>query len=287
MSQKKSNPLELDKESAQENNKDIPETPEQKEETKHIHISSTNADQNISISGDGYQNVSITVREEDSVQIRKKNRKTTGRRKTDYYSDSMRDSYYKKSWRELCQKAGTKETEDTAFMDILIQTARDTDRQKNIHKKLYFRIELLLIVIAFVNTLLNSLRVASSLNDEWVTAINWICIILSAIIVLINSYNFLKQPKETWLRHMSLYIHIVTEADRLFSKKDEYNCSERQRMDLFKSKISDYIQEDYQNFMTNMSGTRKTTDTHYVTQKTAENYSAAQNQDTPHSSDQP
>lgn len=224
-------------------------------DAQHINIDNE-GEQHINIGGEGQQHISIRLRDEKNLSI--KGKKNIGRRKKqDYFSDSMKDSYYKKSWRELCEEAGTAKTEDTDFMDILVQSLRDTDRHKNKHKKKYFFLEIILILCAFVNTVLNSAKVIPSASPELDTVLNFACILLSAFIAFITSYEFLVKPKETWLRQMSFYINVTTEADRLFSGAEEYKCSARERIDKFKNKIVDYTNEDYQNFLANMSGTRK------------------------------
>lgn len=199
-----------------------------------------------------------TINEQENGDIKTDKKKCS--KKYDYVSDSMKENYYKKSWRELCKEAGTDKTEDTDFMDILVESMRDTNKHKNIQKKKFFRLEIFLIALAFINTILNSVKALPYL-EEWINAtINFLCIFLSAFIAFITSYEFLIKPKETWLRQMSFYINITIEADRLFGGAEEYKCSPRDRIDKFKSNIVKYTSEDYQNFLANMSGTRISSD---------------------------
>lgn len=180
----------------------------------------------------------------------------SGHLKSDYKSDTMKEQYYRQSWLELCEEAGTKKTEDTKFMDILIQAARDTHEQKNKQKKKYFRWERSLLILTLVNTLCNSLKLLGW-GDIWDMSLNLVCVALSALIAAVTSYELLISPKNMWLRHMSFYSKITTESDNLFGGGSDYeSLTAAEKIKTFKSRIVQYTQEDYQNFFATMSGSK-------------------------------
>ena len=213
--------------------------------------------QNININTDGDINININTEHDQNVNIEQDTEDIalSGELKSVYFSDTMKEQYYRMSWRDLCQEAGTQKTEDVKFMDIVIQNARDTHKQKNKQKKIYFFWEIFLLFLTFFNTLLNSLKL-HEWSANWEMALNFSCIAVSALIAGVTSYELLIAPKSSWLRHMSFYSKITTEADNLFSGGKEYQCSAREKIDKFKSKITLYTQEDYQNFFANLSGSK-------------------------------
>ena len=238
----------------QDNNENVkqPEkpAPEKIEEQQDININTEkNQNININIHSDGAQNVTAESDEDYETDL-------SGELKSDYQSDNMKEVYYRESWFELCEEAGTKKTEDVKFMDILIQTLRDTHKQKQAQKRKYFFWERSLLILAFVNTLLNALNLYQFGYDISVY-LDFTCVAISAMVVAITSYKMLTSPKDSWLRHMAFYVKATTEADNLFGGGIDYiSLSPAEKIAAFKSKIVKYTQEDYQDFIVNLNGSK-------------------------------
>lgn len=234
------------------NRDEEPEQPAEQDENQEQDINintEKNQNINININSDGAQNINIEPDEDDSIGL-------SGGLKSDYKSDTMKEQYYKESWLELCEEAGTKKTEDVKFMEILIQALRDTHKRKQAQKKRYFFWERSLLILTFVNTLLNALKLYEFGNKISVY-LDFTCVAISAMVVAITSYKMLTSPKDSWLRHMSFYVKATTEADNLFGGGTEYNSlSAPEKISLFKSKIVQYTQEDYQDFIVNLNGSK-------------------------------
>ena len=204
---------------------------------------------NININSDGNQSINIEPDEDDSIGL-------AGELKSDYQSDTMKEQYYRESWLELCREAGTTKTEDVKFMDILIQALRDTHKNKQAQKKKYFFWERSLLILTFVNTLLNALKLYEFGNRISVY-LDFTCVAISAMVVAITSYKMLTSPKDSWLRHMAFYVKATTEADNLFGGgMDYHSLSAPEKIAAFKSKIVQYTQEDYQDFIVNLNGSK-------------------------------
>ena len=228
-----------------------PEQTDDKNEEQDININTEkNQNINININSDGTQKISIEPDEEDdSIGL-------SGSLKSDYKSDTMKELYYRESWLELCEEAGTKKTEDVKFMDILIQALRDTHKQKQAQKKKYFFWERSLLILTFVNTLLNALKLYEFGNKISVY-LDFTCVAISAMVVAITSYKMLTSPKDSWLRHMAFYVKATTEADNLFGGGADYSSlTAAEKIAAFKSKIVQYTQEDYQDFIVNLNGSK-------------------------------
>ncbi len=221
------------------------------QEEQDININTEkNQNINININSDGAQNINIEPDEEDdSIGL-------SGVLKSDYKSDTMKEQYYRESWLELCEEAGTKKTEDVKFMNILIQALRDTHKQKQAQKKRYFFWERSLLILTFVNTLLNALKLYEFGNKISVY-LDFTCVAISAMVVAITSYKMLTSPKDSWLRHMAFYVKATTEADNLFGGGADYSSlTAAEKIAAFKSKIVQYTQEDYQDFIVNLNGSK-------------------------------
>ena len=215
-------------------------TPEKNEEQQNI---------NINIHSDTNRNINAESDEDYETDL-------SGELKSAYKSDNMKEIYYRESWLELCEEAGTKKTEDVKFMDILIQTLRDTHKQKQAQKRKYFFWERSLLILAFVNTLLNALKLYQFGYDISVY-LDFTCVAISAMVVAITSYKMLTSPKDSWLRHMAFYVKATTEADNLFGGGIDYiSLSPAEKISAFKSKIVKYTQEDYQDFIVNLNGSK-------------------------------
>ena len=194
--------------------------------------------------------------------------------------DVRNEEYYHDSWKDLCKRARTLDPEDLMFMDILILKARYIHDRKETEKKRHFFGERTLINLAFINTVLNSMRCFSFekaptlLNELFSISVNTqiceillnssfniACVLISAVTAWKTSRIFLDAPKETWLRHMSAYSKITMEADSLFAGSGTYeNLSDREKIKKFKARIVEFTADDYQNFFANMSGSKGSVD---------------------------
>jgi len=197
------------------------------------------------------------VDDDDYFREKKKRRKNKKKLKTgsDYKSDQLKEKYYQEAWRELCEEAGTKKTEDLLFMDILVELSNDTQRQKNRNKRRYFRWELASIMLIFLNTLTNSANLA--LDGIWNTVLNISGFVIGALIAAVTAYKLLIAPKDQWIRHSMFFYKITIEADWLFGGGEEYDSlTAKEKINKFKRKIVTYSKEDYQDFFANMTGNK-------------------------------
>lgn len=197
------------------------------------------------------------VDDDDYFREKKKRRKNKKKLKTgsDYKSDQLKEKYYQEAWRELCEEAGTKKTEDLLFMDILVELSNDTQRQKNRNKRRYFRWEFVSIMLIFLNTLTNSANLA--LDGIWNTVLNISGFVIGALIAAVTAYKLLIAPKDQWIRHSMFFYKITIEADWLFGGGEEYDSlTAKEKINKFKRKIVTYSKEDYQDFFANMTGNK-------------------------------
>lgn len=197
------------------------------------------------------------VDDDDYLREKKKRKKNKKKIKTgsDYRSDQLKEKYYQDAWRELCEEAGTKKTEDILFMDILVELSNDTQRQKNRNKRRYFRWELASILLIFLNTLTNSANLA--LSGIWSTILNISGFVIGALIAAVTAYKLLIAPKDQWIRHSMFFYKITIEADWLFGGGEEYeSLTPKEKINKFKRKIVTYSKEDYQDFFANMTGNK-------------------------------
>lgn len=239
-----------EKSNTEQDKEQNPEQTAEQNEEQDININTEkNQNINININADGKQNINVEPDEDDHIGL-------AGELKSDYQSDSMKEQYYRESWLELCEEAGTKKTEDVKFMDILIQALRDTHKHKQAQKKKYFFWERSLLILTFVNTLLNALKLYEFGNKISVY-LDFTCVAISAMVVAITSYKMLTSPKDSWLRHMAFYVKATTEADNLFGGGADYSSlTAAEKIAAFKSKIVQYTQEDYQDFIVNLNGSK-------------------------------
>ena len=245
-----------------EEKKNIEQETEEKEAETHENDNDTEDEEILYNEGKKKKNDEDDPRyldDDDYFRDKKKRRKNKKKLKTgsDYRSDQLKEKYYQDAWRELCEEAGTKKTEDILFMDILVELSNDTQRQKNKDKRRYFRWELASIFLIFLNTLTNSANLA--LSGIWSTILNISGFVIGALIAAVTAYKLLIAPKDQWIRHSMFFYKITIEADWLFGGGEEYDkLTAKEKINKFKRKIVTYSKEDYQDFFANMTGNKST-----------------------------
>lgn len=180
-------------------------------------------------------------------------------------SDQKNEEYYKMQWIQTVKIAGLDEKENE-YINIIFTQMHDANEQGALYLKMWKRSEYALIGLAALVTFLNTVA-ASVINNVLLSAtINIFAALFAAAISIISGIKVLSAYKETWLRHSKFRYTLEMECQCFVTDSGEYAnitqsddnseaCSKElaiEKIKLFKKNTTKLIQDDYDNFFSNM-----------------------------------
>ena len=158
-------------------------------------------------------------------------------------------NYYCETWISKCEEAGLGESEKK-YIDNIITFLKTSYFDSKRNKKLHFRGETLVILLASLNTITTALISQAGQFSKQCTILAFI---ISTLVTTLTTYINLRKPKETWMRHSAYFLMLNAETQRFCSGVLNYEgLSTAEAIKLYKSNTIILQDINYKNFFTNM-----------------------------------
>lgn len=165
--------------------------------------------------------------------------------------DSSNDTieYYRSIWNRKCDAAKVDE-QTRNYFDYINNEVVWAQEKSSKNKKNWHKIEMLTIVFATCNTIF-----AALINFDGITGTIFkvLTIIASSLVSAIASYNALKKPKETWMRHsancLALDIETLCFCNGSFCYEGK---TDEESIKVYKERTALIKLNNYENFFSNM-----------------------------------
>lgn len=157
--------------------------------------------------------------------------------------------YYNAIWEERCRKADVDE-KTKGYFAYISREVMASDKNSNRHKKIWNRVELLMIGFATCNTIF-----AALINFDGAAGMLFkiLTIITSALISAVASYNAYKKPKETWMRHRANCLALDIETLCFCNGTMDYEGkTDAEAIKLYQERTTLAKLNNYENFFSNM-----------------------------------